>query len=127
MPQSQLDLASDLAAAVRGASQDLPAARSAVQRLRRRALRVGDKRAAQSCLVALRYIAKLSEDSAEEMRLAQRLVTQRGDWLDFYWLANLHHQRGAAEKARVLYQESLRICPADDRELVTAAISTLRA
>ena len=116
-----------LADAVVLANRDLPAARNSVRSLRRQALRVGDRRQAESCLAVLRLFASVTGDEAQESRLANKLVTERGEWFDLYWLGRVHERRGRLSEARSLYEQALRKCPRGDpdRHQVTSAIAAL--
>lgn len=121
----QDDLAREISQAVSLSGRDLMAAGAQFLRLRRRALRVKDRRAAESCLVALRYVPRLSENRSEELRIARKLVAERGDWLDFCWLASLHHQNGSLSRAKYLYGRALDRCPLEERDVVSSALASL--
>lgn len=116
-----------LAEAISLAQRDLPNARVAIKRLRRSALRLGDQRQAEACLVALRLVANASGDEAEEARIAAKLAAERGDWFDLYWLGRVNERQGRVSRAVSLYEKSLRECPNDDpdRDLVASALAAL--
>lgn len=115
--------------AVRLAEHDLETAIQAVRAIRRRALRVGDQKEANACLVALRLFANVSGDERSEFRIARQLVSEQHAWFDLYWLGQMHDRKGRAAKARELYAEALRACPKGDpdRDLVESAIAALDA
>lgn len=116
-----------LDAAIRLAKRDIQAAILAVRTLRRRALRIGDRQGASSCLVALQLFASTIGQENQEMRLATKLVSERGAWFDFYSLGRLYERRGRISKARSLYEYALSDCPRNDpdREQVVSALARL--
>ncbi len=121
----QSELAQEISEAISLSGRDLMAAKARLVLLRRRALRIKDRLAAQSCLVALRYVAKLTENLSEEFRLARRLARERGDWLDFAWLASLHHNNGSLARAKHLYGRAIELCPQEERDVISSAIASL--
>ena len=93
--------------AIRKARSDMGFAVRSIRQLRQRALRTGNREGAVACLVALKLLASVQGLDDQVLRIANKLVIERGSAHDFYTLGQIWQQRRAFRRARSLYEQAL--------------------